>query len=409
MTIRENAFRPTFLDKFENKFRLQGKLVTLTGLHIGAGASGDPLATDSPVVRNTVGEPYIPGSSLKGVLRSATEGLLRGAFDRTNKKGDLSELWSCDFVGRKPCVSHDRLEGIRQETADRIKAAKQEGDDVSELDAKRMEVRDVWKESCTVCRLFGSLALASRVRFPDLPMIEASGPLEVRNGVGIDRDRELAADGVLYDFEAVPPSTVFDLLVLVDNGRDHEIGLIVYLFDELHRGQLALGGKSSRGLGRVAVTWERLEEITLKQGSPFAHLLQERQLLAEEAGLPQLPLPKDGDQELWRQIAESLDSFDAVDESVVKSLAQQNSWTKALLIDRLSLGKGRKWLEPILERLQTCGRLVERDGMLIPRLVADEAESDSAELTRRLRPVYQRFVGSLDEVWQQALPQQEVA
>ncbi len=408
--------KPIFLDKFENKFRLHGKLMTSTGLHIGAGASGDPLATDLPVVRNAVGEPYVPGSSLKGVLRSAAEGLLRGAFERTDKEGNLSQLWSCDFVGGVPCVTHKRLDAIQKEVNELLKKDKNEEKDknedegISELEAKRMEVEEVWKESCTVCRLFGSLALASRVRFPDLPIIEASGPLEIRNGVGIDRDRELAADGVLYDFEAVPPSTVFDLLVLVDNGRDHEIGLLIYLFDELHRGHLALGGKSSRGLGRVAVTWDQLAEITLNQGSPFTHLLKEEQLLPEAAKAPELPLPEAGDRELWRQIAEHLDSLDAVDETTIGDLAQDREWTKADLINDLSLEcSTRKWRETILERLQSCGRLVEMDGSLIPKLAADEAEDDSAVMARRLRPVYQRFVGSLEEVWQQALPQQEVA
>ena len=108
---------------------------------------------------------------------------------------------------------------------------------------------DVWSRSCTICRLFGSLALASRVRFPDLPLRGGMPLLEIRNGVGIDRDRELAASGVLYDFEAVPPGTAFDLIVILDNYYDAEAGLILWLFDQLGQGHLALGGKTSRGLG----------------------------------------------------------------------------------------------------------------------------------------------------------------
>jgi len=56
---------------------IKGKIVALTGLHIG----GAPVAleigsVDLPVVRNpNNGQPYIPGSSLKGKMRSLSEKL----------------------------------------------------------------------------------------------------------------------------------------------------------------------------------------------------------------------------------------------------------------------------------------------------------------------------------------------
>ena len=394
----EKSLAPVFLDAFENRFRLAGRLVTRTGLHIGAGASGDPMATDLPVVRDGSGRPFVPGSSLKGVIRSAAEALIRGTFDRPAKGQDPPPLWSCDVVGHDPCVSDADLKRWR---ADLLSTPPQP-------DEQRLVFEEVWAKSCTVCRLFGSLALASRVRFPDLPLDDVAAPLEVRNGVGIDRDKEQAASGVLYDFEAVPPSTTFDLLVLVDNGRDHEIGLLLYLFDELHRGHLALGGKSSRGLGRVSVEWRSLEETRLERGSPFARLLDDRELIPAQAPARDLPLPEQGDQDLWRQLADALDALETVDESSIGAAMETHGWTKAALISGLALeGGGRKYRKTALERLRDCGRLVERDGLLVPKLRAEEAESDGADLARRLRPIYQRFVGALDAVWQHAL--EEVA
>ena len=108
--------------------------------------------------------------------------------------------------------------------------------------------------------------------------------------MGIDRNRELAADRVLYDFEAVPPETPFELRVTVDNPTDEEVGLLLYLFQELEAGHLTLGGKTSRGLGQMGVIWEKVEEITLEKSNPFADLLSSRDLLAgNESDEPTVP------------------------------------------------------------------------------------------------------------------------
>lgn len=55
--------------------QLTGTLVLKTGLHIGAGDTEMRIGgTDNPVVKNPLdGQPYIPGSSLKGKVRSLLE------------------------------------------------------------------------------------------------------------------------------------------------------------------------------------------------------------------------------------------------------------------------------------------------------------------------------------------------
>jgi CRISPR-associated protein Csm3 len=54
---------------------LQGKIRLLTGLHIGAGNEEMHIGgTDNPVIKNPLtGQPYIPGSSIKGKIRSLLE------------------------------------------------------------------------------------------------------------------------------------------------------------------------------------------------------------------------------------------------------------------------------------------------------------------------------------------------
>ncbi len=54
---------------------LQGQIELVSGLHIGSGNAEMHIGgTDNPVIKNPVtGEPYIPGSSLKGKMRSLLE------------------------------------------------------------------------------------------------------------------------------------------------------------------------------------------------------------------------------------------------------------------------------------------------------------------------------------------------
>lgn len=55
--------------------KITGKIVLKTGLHIGAGDTEMRIGgTDNPVVKDPLsGQPYIPGSSLKGKIRSLLE------------------------------------------------------------------------------------------------------------------------------------------------------------------------------------------------------------------------------------------------------------------------------------------------------------------------------------------------
>ena len=64
----------------QTRLQLVGKLILeaniecLTGLHIGAGKGSLEIGgADNPVVKDAFGRPYIPGSSLRGKLRSLLE------------------------------------------------------------------------------------------------------------------------------------------------------------------------------------------------------------------------------------------------------------------------------------------------------------------------------------------------
>ncbi len=60
--------------KLIGKLILEGDITCQTGLHIGAGKGSLEIGgADNPVVKDAFGLPYIPGSSLRGKLRSLLE------------------------------------------------------------------------------------------------------------------------------------------------------------------------------------------------------------------------------------------------------------------------------------------------------------------------------------------------
>jgi len=214
-------------DKFENRLVLTAKLVAETGLRIGAGGqSADPAASDLPVIKTIDGKPFIPGSSLRGVLRSHVERIVR-AFEAVGPgKG------ACNPIEQgKLCVTDERREQIRNDASDGEAYA-----------------RTIFDESCRVCRVFGSPWLASRVRISDLLCVNGA-EAETRDAISIDREKETVANK--YDFEAVPIGSKFQLEIVADNLSEVERGLLWLGIEELRRGQILVGGFKGRGLGRV--------------------------------------------------------------------------------------------------------------------------------------------------------------
>lgn len=74
---------------FLGKLRLTSTLLVETGLHIGGGGENlDIGGLDKPVIRDPITRhPYLPGSSIKGKLRSILERLLNKPLNRTGGSG----------------------------------------------------------------------------------------------------------------------------------------------------------------------------------------------------------------------------------------------------------------------------------------------------------------------------------
>lgn len=271
--------------RLESRLRLTGALTTRTALRIGS-AGGDLDGVDLPVLKNAVGHPFIPGASLKGVLRSTVEALLR-AVDRR----DLG-LWACDPLSTKAAAL-----GTKDDPPAQTSCGHHER-------GKRSEVS--LENHCAACRLFGSHVVASHVRLCDA-LLQLSDedrrtghlPVEVRDGVSIDRDLRRVHGNRKYDFEVVSPGTEFTVEVFVENPRPWLMGLLAMGFDQLAEGFSALGGFTSRGLGRVAFHWTSIKSTTaraLLRGEPYT-------VLTHDAAAAQLREWRDALTESAREIA----------------------------------------------------------------------------------------------------------
>jgi CRISPR/Cas system CSM-associated protein Csm3 (group 7 of RAMP superfamily) len=102
--------------------------------------------------------------------------------------------------------------------------------------------------------------------------------------VAIDRDRETAADGKLYDFQVVPAGTPFEFRAVVENAKDWELGLLMIGLHQFETKQIPLGGGQSRGLGVVRLEVADVWWIDYPEDKPEELLTYLKRLVAGEKG-----------------------------------------------------------------------------------------------------------------------------
>jgi CRISPR-associated RAMP protein (TIGR02581 family) len=222
-------------DVFKNRLEIQGTLTTVTALRISQGRSTEPIGSDLPVVKDSLGRPLIPGASLKGAMRSRLESFLRG-------------------IDLQLAVDPSELTGSSWMTWVKDQKKKFEKDDAALTEA-------LLKETDLASLVFGSPWAAGKFQVRDLTVLPDAwfGQYQERDGVSIDRDTETAAEGRLYDFQVVPAGTPFEFKAVVENAEDWELGLLMIGLHQFETEQIPLGGGRSRGLGVVKLdiseTW----------------------------------------------------------------------------------------------------------------------------------------------------------
>jgi len=222
------------LKVLREKIVIRGAIEPLTPLHIGWQRSFDPVESDAPVIKDPKGNPYIPGSSFKGILRGFIEGFLAGVEHPDKKK--------------RPCFPTDNEYCVDKEKWD--------------------DQKTILNEACPVCRVFGSSFMGSKLKIKDMTVKKGEWHetfLRIRDGVVIDRDSRTARDGGKYDFETVSPGVSFSMEIVGDNLSDAEKGMLFTAFDLISRGFGALGGNVSRGTGKIKIHIHQIERFCPKE------------------------------------------------------------------------------------------------------------------------------------------------
>jgi CRISPR/Cas system CSM-associated protein Csm3 (group 7 of RAMP superfamily) len=301
-----------------NQIRIELSLTPRAPLLIRSGRKGaDPTRPELECVRTEWGgvkSVYIPGSSLKGVMRSHAERLL------------LSE--EVRIVPTLPATAggfNQRTPGV-----------------------------ETYANSSPLGRTFGNLVLKGHVAVSDhLPgghdpegspereqQTRLANAVEQRNGVAIDRLLGSAAGKALFDQELVVQGR-FDGRIVLRNVQLYQLALVLLVLRDLDEGYVQLGSSTTRGNG-----WMRAEvrEIVIetRRGKSAPRTLHGVGALLPEASSYELfdgdevALPAGVEQKdrlVWDQMIVQNGAVDVLAETLVAG-----PWTAFL--DR---ARGRTW------------------------------------------------------------------
>lgn len=215
--------------QLKEKIHITACLVFDTAWRIGSGKEGETMS-DLGVMLDSNGQPILPGSSLKGKLRSTCEALSHA-------------------LGLSACMLNHDASGVKCTSDVRYYSCVR--DNYQQECQRGLKYRSQWIDdnTCDVCKLFGSPVQAGRLWISDGSLIDWASIVQVRDGVVIDRDSQTAVDGLKYDYEVVPASSQFKLCIDLENPTDQDLALLGAALFEWHAGS-NIGGFTSRGLGR---------------------------------------------------------------------------------------------------------------------------------------------------------------
>ncbi|GAB4405928.1 MAG: RAMP superfamily CRISPR-associated protein [Anaerolineales bacterium] len=187
------------------------------------GMSADPTLPDMQFVRTFHPERgevvYIPGSSLKGVVRGFVEKTLR-TLNR-----DKPWQWACETFPDLAGSCAKRL-------------------------GKEESSAAIYRQSCGACRIFGHTRLKGRASFTDLlPIDEVK--TEIRYGVAVSRLSHAVAAGP-FEMEVAVSGTFAGRLVL-ENFEIWQLGLLALALESMNLGLIKVGFGKNRGFGAVEV------------------------------------------------------------------------------------------------------------------------------------------------------------
>src|ERR1035441_1012569 len=220
--------------KLIGKLILEGDMTCETGLHVGAGKGSLEIGgSDNPVVKDAFGRPYVPGSSLRGKIRSLLEQASGVAVPAdmvylSRRKGQEVRIHQSDRPDDEICLLFGRNPG----RMDRVQG---ESLDTSQATPARLDL--------------DSITAAMRENLDD----ELT---EVKSENAIDRITSQANPRTL---ERVPSGARFKTRLVMDVLCEEDAPLFLRVLEGLRLLEDdALGGGGARGSGRVSFSNLRL-------------------------------------------------------------------------------------------------------------------------------------------------------
>lgn len=214
--------------QFKGKYIIKADLRCITALHIGGTDEGFEIGgMDNPVIKDPItGYPYIPGSSLKGKLRSLlewAEGKVK-LEEVKDKEGKPTGKWKGKLCN---CGKSDKCDiciifGTSADT---------EG----QKEPTRLTVRDSFPKQSSVEEWKANLGDAIYT--------------EVKTENAIDR---LTSEATPRSLERVPANSVFEVEMVFDLYKDNDVQKLKKVFEGMMLLEdSSLGGGGSRGSGKV--------------------------------------------------------------------------------------------------------------------------------------------------------------
>lgn len=208
---------------FLGKLIIEADLACETGLHIGAGKGTLEIGgADNPVVKDSFGRPYIPGSSLRGAMRHNLEralGLIKNEemIYLSRRRGQEVRIHQSDRPDDEICLLFGRGAEAGSVTAARLSVS----DAILDADSITSQMREYLDDELT----------------------------EVKSETAIDR---ITAQSSTRTLERVPAGSRFRIRFVLDILCAEDKELIATAIQALRLIEdSGLGGGRSRGSGRV--------------------------------------------------------------------------------------------------------------------------------------------------------------
>ncbi|MEW6457054.1 MAG: RAMP superfamily CRISPR-associated protein [Acidobacteriota bacterium] len=265
-----------------NQVNLLLKITPVTPFLIKSGETLDPTKPDMEFIRLKTsfvpqGVVYIPGSSIKGVIRSCAERILR-----------TSNLDVCNIVEEKIEEEDKSCSAFYRQYINVIKEKRERQNYLESITLRPLKKylssivnipeppeKLFYSGHCYACRTFGSTNIASRVFFTDIfpwgfgiseqekkkiaTEIE-NKYIQIRPGVSIDRRKGSVKHGP-FELEIITGGNFYGE-VLIKNYQLWQLSLLFLAFSEIDEGFQKIGYGKTRGLGKVNL---KVEELKIEQ------------------------------------------------------------------------------------------------------------------------------------------------